>query len=433
MKRNNYLLGILLTFSLYSCENDNITGEKVNEQIQNEYIQMIKQLGFDEASAIDMGDYYIVEEDIRFFKKDLPEYATLTRQARTDFLIRKDKQDNILIKIDNSIPTSGKNNWRNAIVEAINEWNSLNSYLYMSLTTGSNYDILIQSDYGSLNGNTIAVAGFPYANGNPFDSVLINFDFNSNQTMTEGQKVYNIIHELGHCVGLRHTNWKGRRESDGITITGTPNSSDNPDPNSFMNGGTALNSWNGFSYYDRLAIQTLYPSFRVSISGPESFCYTGTYSVDILPGYSLSWSWSSGIAPVGSTVGNQITFQKVENSAPWIRATFTSPLGKTFVGERTIIYAGAPDFSDNKTNIGAFMVNRTDINIEQDILETMWTIYSSNSSNGMSFYSDKNWMSSNIVFNGGWTQSGYYNVGVRGRNRCGWGYETRKILYVSRY
>ena len=65
-----------------------------------------------------------------------------------------------------------------------------------------------------------------------------------------------MVHELGHCFGLRHTNWKSRNESNAYDIYGTPDS----DSYSVMNGGTAEYQWSGFSEGDKKAIEYLYPS-----------------------------------------------------------------------------------------------------------------------------------------------------------------------------
>lgn len=69
-----------------------------------------------------------------------------------------------------------------------------------------------------------------------------------------------MVHELGHCIGFRHTNWlsRGEAEMNAIHITGTPLGQD---PNSVMNGGTASYTWNGFSNYDIKAAQYLYTPY----------------------------------------------------------------------------------------------------------------------------------------------------------------------------
>ncbi|WP_340199238.1 M57 family metalloprotease [Ascidiimonas sp. W6] len=73
-------------------------------------------------------------------------------------------------------------------------------------------DIVIKGDNGTLPNTTVAAAGFP-SNGNPYDEIIINGDFLNGLKLTAGQKRWNLMHELGQCIGFRHTNLRLRRES----------------------------------------------------------------------------------------------------------------------------------------------------------------------------------------------------------------------------
>jgi hypothetical protein len=69
--------------------------------------------------------------------------------------------------------------------------------------------------------------------------------------LSADEKIWAITHELGHIVGLKHTN-----ESAGTYIPGTPVS----DPNSLMNSTlTVVLGGNWFTQGDYTAIHTLYP------------------------------------------------------------------------------------------------------------------------------------------------------------------------------
>lgn len=204
---------------------------------------IIQSLGFDTLDVVKLKSGYLIQGDIYIEKSKLVAYGQpQTRQAyHTTGLIGHPKQRAITVGVDSSIPASGVDDWRDEIQEAINLWNPL-SNLKMTYTTAANPDILIRSDASTpLPNNAIAAGSWPM-NGKPGPSIWINLDYDYNKTIPRLQKIYNMVHELGHCFGLRHTNWKSRNESNAYDIYGTPDS----DSYSVMNGGTAEYQWSGF-------------------------------------------------------------------------------------------------------------------------------------------------------------------------------------------
>lgn len=281
-------LGVVSTFIISSCKKDanNISVKPTDDQ----KIAVLKQLGYKTDNIVDRGNYFIVEGDIILFKnadifKDASKLPAITGslkespvkpidQARTDYLVI---QSSISVYIDSSIPSDGsKNDWHTGIANALSYWNAIpNSRINFSLSSSPTADIVIKSDSGVLDtyagNNVLAAAMFPSTSNAPGDLIILNFNFYGNTSLTDAQKAYNIAHEIGHTLGLRHTNWDTRGESTYGTdyigpytyyaaganlIAGTRNSADGA---SVMNGGTALNSWNGFSGFDILAVRTIYP------------------------------------------------------------------------------------------------------------------------------------------------------------------------------
>ena len=284
LKRKNSILLfasslLIAIIGIISCEKDTILTSHEEKISQND-IDLIIQMGFDTVGLEQRGCFYIVEGDIMLRKDKLNEYSfsrsngRTLRQARVNSLIDFDNQIDITVRVDNSIPTSESDNWRTEIQQAINDWNGIaDTRIHLVYTTNSIADITISSDGGVLyDGNysnfVLAQASWPLG-GNAGPTIIINLNAGADRIFTSSQKRYNMVHELGHCLGLRHTNWSGLGESNGIGIPGTPNTGSNPDPNSVMNGGTALNSWIGFSNYDKIAIQNLYPGLKVNVSGPS--------------------------------------------------------------------------------------------------------------------------------------------------------------------
>ena len=280
------LLAIIGIFN--SCEKEDvILLEENNSAIPEEILMEIQEMGFDISTIQDIGDRYLLENDItlsksRFERKSEISVAgdsVMLKQARVSGLIAPENRTFITVFVNSTIPTSGTDNWRNEVQAACNHWNSItNTSIYLRYVTSGPADITIRADNNVLNdgayfmidgllywGYTLAAASWPGDGevGQPGPTIDINLNTRrsdgSEITYTTGQKTYNMVHEIGHCLGFRHTNWSGLGESTGIGIPGTPNSGVNPDPNSVMNGGTAENSWGSFSNFDIIAVREIYP------------------------------------------------------------------------------------------------------------------------------------------------------------------------------
>lgn len=151
---------------------------------------------------------------------------------------------------------------------AVNNYNALNVNFQINLVFTTNFnsnDILAYTETNAseiLQDGVRGRAGFPQA-GEPFKRVIINGGANRNgdDQLLEGL----FTHELGHCFGLRHTDWNTRQScgqsgepvgSDGaIHIPGTPLASQ--DASSIMNSCFPYNEGE-FGQYDRVALEYLY-------------------------------------------------------------------------------------------------------------------------------------------------------------------------------
>jgi hypothetical protein len=225
-------------------------------------------MGFSPDKIEGYEDYYLVEGCISFPKgisfygdenEVIDEKSGVNkRHAHTDNLVHLTNLK-IDVYIDPSMPTSGVDNWRTAINLAINDWNSISNFgAHFVLTSyPSSADITITSDNGALANNVVADALFPSNTGRPGNRIRVNL--NNFSGLSESQRRRNMVHELGHCIGFRHTNWEtndgGSTTYGANLISGTPS----VDNGSVMNGSTGSYSWNGFSYYDLVASRFLYP------------------------------------------------------------------------------------------------------------------------------------------------------------------------------
>lgn len=298
----------ILSLFISACNNELETLDSADQQNTstiNDITNLLQSLNFDVSEIIEGKGYYLIEGDIWFDKSKLSCYTIQTRQAyHTTGLIAYPKQKTITVGVESSIPTSGVDNWREEIQEAINLWNPL-SNLKMTYTSDANPDILIRSDSNDpLPNNVIAAASWPM-NGQPGSTIRINLDYYNNKTIPKLQKIYNMVHELGHCFGLRHTNWQAIGESTANHISGTPSS----DPNSIMNGGTAEYQWNGFSEADKWAIKKLYPTFDVYFSEFPTYVKrfgVSQYPVSVSASHPIKYcsNWAVTAGTLVETKGN---------------------------------------------------------------------------------------------------------------------------------
>lgn len=295
-KSRSWSATVFVLLLITSCQQEEI---QVNQIPQNDKDRILA-LGFNIDHLADLGEFYLVENDILLRKDRLYDYQPINpavrdpksgrgSQARVSDLISLENQRNITVFVDNTIPTAGDDEWTTEVQQAIADINAIpNSRIRMQMVTSGPADITIHDDAGALQDWVLASAEWPVS-GNAGFQIRINLDADNNRVFTTGQQRYNMAHELGHCVGFRHTNWSGLGETNAIGINGTPNTGNNPDPNSVMNGGTALNTWNGFSTYDLIAYRNTYPAMTVSVTGPTKGYNNGTYT--------WSATASGGISP----------------------------------------------------------------------------------------------------------------------------------------
>lgn len=254
------LPAFLLSAALAACEDSTSTLSPADTELARK----VAAMGFDASTMVVRGDQVFVEGDIILTKAEILsprlQYSSTNRVSSS--------YSNI--SVNYSAVTSQSSAWSTAVYNALSKWNTIpGANVYLSAGSGGSATITVSFGQCAGGTNVIACATFPRADGTPGPVIVIDTDY-KNQ-LTSSQKLGAVVHELGHTLGFRHTNWNNRQCSYGpcsegedtvgaVHITGTPTSSTGgpvSDGSSIMNA--TVTPWNGFSYFDRVATRMLFP------------------------------------------------------------------------------------------------------------------------------------------------------------------------------
>lgn len=145
--------------------------------------------------------------------------------------------------------------WVEYFEASVRNWNALNSKVHLEIVS-TTPDITVYSDswsglpssHKNLPANWCGLASWP-GSGLPGNMISINMD--QVDLIDAPTRIRNLTHEIGHALGMSHTN-----ETGGTLIPGTPTT----DRRSLMNGGQCNYGAQKFSEWDRLAVHILYPN-----------------------------------------------------------------------------------------------------------------------------------------------------------------------------
>lgn len=315
MKTRYFFSIFMVLFFFFSCneENEMIISDAtlINPTLKFEEAKLaINAMGLDTTFISEWDNYYVVEGDILICKDSLNCSKATTRQYRTTYYA--DNFQAITIGADNTIAQN--TNWREAIKEVIYLYNK---YTGLRFTySENNPDIKVFKGY--IAGSNVCGSGvFPSSSNKPGNAIIINSYFYTNidTYLTLNQKIFLLMHELGHNLGLRHTDGIGEGDAGLglIQIPGTPIS----DSKSFMNSSTCGKSWSGTSEYDIVALKYLWPKLKVTYVGvsEEEVSY-GSYLSRYYVPTSISGIFAGWYEDLALTIPWRYSNQIVSNTVP---------------------------------------------------------------------------------------------------------------------
>ena len=225
-----------------SCKRENVA--TLNE-ISPTALQKIKAQGFSTDNVRKVDNGYLVEGDIVLTEENLNAQST-----SPNLLIASDEQyrtTNLVKALPRTITVSvsgtltGLAVWSNATDALISRYNALALQVkFQRVSSGGNVDI-IGFDQGPSGGYiTLGSSGFPTSAGDPYNQIKMNTNVQAyGANPNQGYITSVLQHEMGHCIGFRHTDYFNRALSCGgaksneragtigaILIPGTPSGFD---------------------------------------------------------------------------------------------------------------------------------------------------------------------------------------------------------------
>jgi hypothetical protein len=259
---------VVLTGLFFTACNKEVKQEAQQEEISQAVKDKIFALGFGTSDIKIHEDGYLVEGDIIITPEQLDSKPgrQLLRIAETEqyhtFNLVTGTPLTITVSISDRLPAS----YVTALDVAISRYNEESLSLTFQRVDKNGTIQIVKAPDGA---GYLASAGFPSSSGSPYRQVKINSAFLGSNP---GDKFLGTIiaHEIGHCIGFRHTDWMDRSYSCGgaavnegqstfgvgaVHIPGTPTG---PDSRSWMLSCIRDGQNRPFNKNDKTALDYLY-------------------------------------------------------------------------------------------------------------------------------------------------------------------------------
>ena len=264
-----------------------------NYQIPKEDVISLQKLGFNESSAVvmektdylknEISIYYLMENEIEISKDDL---TSMTNELLKNKSTNQSKQyrTRLTVASPSEIRVTGVNisdvNLIRGLATAIDRYNALGLGLTFKLrmenargpVKGSylkyNSEILVfqANTVGNFSNLNIMQTGYP-SDSKPYPVIKVGL---SAAMYSQNYIAHAYMHEIGHAIGLRHTDYfdnsiscygpsidEGEGDEEAIHIEGTP-ARDDVDTESIMLTCIPLQTLGEFSIADITALESMY-------------------------------------------------------------------------------------------------------------------------------------------------------------------------------
>ncbi|MEO5647328.1 MAG: M57 family metalloprotease [Chitinophagaceae bacterium] len=250
---------MIVSFAITSCKKE-ATGP---EEISQETMTKISNLGFNTSNVQITEGGYLVEGDIFLSDASLNERPTSPRLRIAE--VEQYRTFNLVTGTPRTITVSASGNissgFSSSIDNAIARYNAQGLVLtFQRVSNNGNINIKIVNT-----GQYIASAGFP-TGGNPYYEIKYA---NRYTTYSDNFMTTVLTHEMGHCIGFRHTDYMNRayscgsggnegQETTGVGAVHIPGTPTGPDAASWMLACLSSTTNRPFNNNDITALKYLY-------------------------------------------------------------------------------------------------------------------------------------------------------------------------------
>ena len=233
---------ICLVLFAASCKKETSPSQ---DQVSQAVLQKIEAQGFSTENVRKVDNGYLVEGDIVLTDENLNAQSTSpnllianVEQYRTTNLVKALPR---VITVSVSGTLTGLAVWSNATNTLISRYNALGLQITLQrVSSGGNVDIVGFNEGPSGGYITLGSSGFPTSAGAPYNQIKMNTNAQAYGSNPNQNYITSVLqHEMGHCIGFRHTDYFNRALSCGgrksneragtigaVLIPGTPSGFD---------------------------------------------------------------------------------------------------------------------------------------------------------------------------------------------------------------
>ncbi len=286
--KSNLIFIMCLLLGFISCKKTTNDLSANNTSVSSNVLSQIAAQGYSTDNVVKSKGGYLVEGDIFLSDQSLSGGASSTtlriaetEQYQSTYILSKPKT--ITISLDgtfaNQLSPLLAKEYQNAIATTVTRYNALNLGITLAPGGGKGLGVFtIDNTSPDMAGNYAVGPGFPTSTGGfPVGPIRVNTNL-IGPSPTQGFLNWIVAHEVGHCIGFRHTDILNSTPSCGykrnesispngaILIPGTPST----DASSWMVTCLDPSRDNPFDANDIIALRYLY-----TICNPPADTITG--------------------------------------------------------------------------------------------------------------------------------------------------------------